>query len=65
MGADDRPRRRSADRGVAAEVVDVGVSDQDVVEVGRVEPQVLEGGQDHLVRGRHDPAVDEERPLIP
>ncbi len=64
VGADDCPRRRGADRGVATEVVDVGVGDQHVVEVGRVEPQLLEGGKDHLVGRRHDAGVDQERPLI-
>ena len=64
VGADDRPRRRGAHRGVAAEVVDVGVGDQHIVEVGRVEPQLAEGGQDHLVGRRGDPGVDQERSLI-
>ncbi|MDF3042151.1 MAG: hypothetical protein K0Q71_4857 [Thermomicrobiales bacterium] len=44
MGADDCPRRRGSDRGVAPEVVDVGVGDQHIVEVGRVESQLAAGG---------------------
>jgi len=38
VGAVDHPWRRNSYRGVATEVVDVGVGDQPIVEVGRVEP---------------------------
>ena len=60
VGTDDRPRRRGSYRGVAAKVVDVGVGDQHVVEVGRIESQFAEGGQDDFVGRRHDPGVDQE-----
>ena len=45
-----RVRRRGSYRGVATEMVDVGVGIQHKVEVGRVESQLAEGGKDHLVR---------------
>ncbi len=60
---EDRRRRNLPDRRVPPEVIDVRVTDQDVVERRRIEPHPREVGQNHLLRRRNDPRIDEQRPL--
>ena len=65
MREHDSPRRGRHDPGSATEVVDIGVRDEDVGEIGRVHPHPAQVGQDDLIRGRDHPGIDQERPLVP
>src|SRR5207237_6787247 len=59
MGAEDGAGRRLPDRGVAAEVVDVGVADQDEVRL-----ESVEGRKEHVRRRLLHARVDEQRALV-
>jgi hypothetical protein len=61
---DPRLRRDAPQLGVTAVVVDVGVRDDDVGDLGRRAAELGEGRRDVLGDRAVDPGVDEQQPLV-